>query len=161
VRGELVPLDEQDRNLWDQEQVIEGLSLLDRAIAFRRPGAYQLQAAIAALHARSRCAAETDWIEIAALYGQLVRLSPTPVIALNHAVAVAMASGLEEGLMRIDRLGLSGDLAGYRLFHAARADILRRLGRHAESVDAYGRALHLATNRVEEAYLRRRMASVA
>jgi len=94
------------------------------------------------------------------LYGQLVRLTPTPVVALNHAVATAMAHGLDEGLTRIDRLGASGALDGYPLFHAARADLLRRLGRGAEALAAYGRALELTSNRVEEAYLRRRIASL-
>jgi RNA polymerase sigma-70 factor (ECF subfamily) len=159
--GELVPLEDQDRSLWNQEQIAEGLETLDQALRHHSPGPYQLQAAIAATHASAITADQTDWAEIAALYGQLVRRTPTPVVALNHAVALAMAQGLEEGLTRIDRLGASCDLDGYHLFHAARADLLRRLGRHAEASDAYGRALKMTSNSVEASYLRRRMASIA
>jgi RNA polymerase sigma-70 factor (ECF subfamily) len=159
-RGELVPLEDQDRSLWDRPQIADGLAQLDRALQHQPPGQYQLQAAIAATHAWAQTADDTDWAEIAALYGQLVRLTPTPVVALNHAVAVAMARSLEEGLDRIDRLGLSCSLDSYRLFHAARADLLRRLGRITDALDAYRRALEMTTNRVEEAYLRRRMASL-
>jgi len=156
-RGGLVPLEDQDRRLWDRAEIEQGLRRLDRALAIKRPGPYQLQAAIAATHAQAATAADTDWREIAALYGQLVRLTPTPVVALNHAVAVAMSEGLEAGLERIDRLGALEPLAGYRLFHAARAEILRRLGRTACARDAYERALALTTNRVEQAYVRRRI----
>jgi RNA polymerase sigma-70 factor (ECF subfamily) len=159
-RGELVPLEEQDRLRWHQAQIDEGMRTLDAAISYDRPGPYQVQAAIAATHARATTADATDWVEIAALYGQLVRLSPTPVVALNHAVAVAMAEGLEEGLDRVDRLGAFGALDGYRLYHASRADLLRRLGRREEARSAYERALALTTNRVEEAYLRKRAASL-
>ncbi len=161
ARGELVPLEEQDRTRWDQAQIAEGLEELDTAVRARQPGPYQLQAAIAAIHAQAATPADTDWVEIAALYGQLVRLTPTPVVALNHAVATAMAHGVAEGLARIDRLGASGALDGYPLFHAARADLLRRLGRNREALDAYGHAVELTCNRVEEAYLRRRIASLA
>jgi len=159
-RGELVPLEEQDRLRWHQAQIDEGMRTLDAAITHRRPGPYQLQAAIAATHARATTADATDWAEIAALYGQLVRLLPTPVVALNHAVALAMAEGFEEGLDRVDRLGAFGALDGYRLYHASRADLLRRLGRREEARSAYERALALTTNRVEEAYLRKRVASL-
>jgi RNA polymerase sigma-70 factor (ECF subfamily) len=161
VRGELVPLEEQDRSLWNREQIAEALLALRAALRRQQPGPYQLQAAIAATHAHARRPEDTDWAEIAALYGQLVRLAPTPVVALNHAVAVAMDQGLDEGLGRIDRLGASGALDGYRLFHAARADLLRRLGRGREAREAYERALSLTTNCVEEAYLRRRAASLS
>jgi RNA polymerase sigma-70 factor (ECF subfamily) len=161
ARGELMPLEEQDRTRWDQTQIVEGLQQLETAIGVRRPGPYQLQAAIAAIHAQAKTPADTDWLEIAALYGQLIRLTPTPVVALNHAVALAMASGLEEGLARIERLGASGSLNGYALFHAARADLLRRLGRDREALDAYRQALKLTSNGVEEAYLQRRVASLA
>ncbi len=159
-RGELVPLEEQDRLRWHQAQIDEGIRTLDAAITHHRPGPYQLQAAIAAIHARATAADATDWAEIAALYGQLVRLSPTPVVALNHAVAVAMAEGLEEGLDRVDRLGAFGAFDGYRLYHTSRADLLRRLGRRDEARLAYERALALTTNRVEEGYLRKRVASL-
>jgi RNA polymerase sigma-70 factor (ECF subfamily) len=160
-QGELVPLEDQDRALWDRVQIAEGLAQLDDALRHGRPGPYQVQAAIAATHGRAATADETDWAEIAGLYGQLVRLTPTPVVALNHAVALAMSQGLEEGLTRIDRLGASGVLTEYRLFHAARADLLRRLGRRPAALDAYGKALELTTNRVEEAYIRGRIASLA
>jgi RNA polymerase sigma-70 factor, ECF subfamily len=159
-RGELVPLEEQDRSLWCRSEVEEGLQLLDEALRLNNPGPYQVQAAIAATHAHAKAAPETDWGEIAALYGTLVRMTPTVVVALNHAVAVAMSRGLEDGLALIDRLGASRTLDGYRLFHAARADLLRRLGRADEAREAYHRALALTTNRVEEAYLRRRAAAL-
>ena len=161
AEGELVPLEEQDRTLWHQDQIEEGLQLLDEALRQHCPGPYQVQAAIAATHAHAKTAPETDWGEIAALYGTLVRMTPTVVVALNHAVAIAMSRGLEEGLALIDRLGASRTLDGYRLFHAARADLLRRLDRPEEAREAYCRALALTTNRVEEAYLRRRAAALA
>jgi len=159
VRGELVPLEEQDRRLWDQGRMAEGLECLDLALREQRPGPYQIQAAIAATHAHAREPGATDWTEIASLYGELLRLTPTPVVALNHAVAVAMSQGLEEGLKRIEWLGVSGTLDEYRLYHAARADLLRRLGRRDEALRAYEQALVLSTNRVEEAFLRKRVAS--
>jgi RNA polymerase sigma-70 factor (ECF subfamily) len=159
-RGELVPLEEQDRNLWHREQIEEGLQLLDEALRRQFPGPYQVQAAIAAIHATARSAQETDWSEIAALYGTLLQMTPTVVVALNHAVALAMSQGLERGLALIDRLGASRTLDGYRLFHAARADLLRRLDRNREAAEAYEKALALATNRVEAAYLRRRAAAL-
>jgi RNA polymerase sigma-70 factor (ECF subfamily) len=156
-RGELVPLEDQDRRLWDETHIAEGVRCLECAVMAKRPGPYQLQAAIAATHVQARTAEDTDWTEIAALYGQLVRLTPTPVVALNHAVAVAMSQGLEAGLDRIDRLGAVTPLDGYRLFHAARADLLRRLGRRESARAAYERAFALTTNRVERAYIRRRL----
>jgi RNA polymerase sigma-70 factor (ECF subfamily) len=158
--GELMLLEEQDRSLWLREQIAEGVRLLEGALGRRRIGPYQLQAAIAAVHGEAKTAAQTDWTQIAALYGELARLRATPVILLNHAVAIALSSGLEQGLARIDDLGASGELENYHLYHAARADILRRLNRRAEAVDAYRRAAALAGNRVEEAYLRRRIAEV-
>jgi RNA polymerase sigma-70 factor (ECF subfamily) len=161
ARGELVPLEEQDRSRWDAAQIAFGLGHLDAALAAQRPGPYQLQAAIAATHAHAKTPAETDWAEIAALYGQLVRLTPTPIVALNHAVAIGMSHGFEEGLSRIDRLGDSRTLDGYALYHAARADFLRRLDRPGEARAAYERALRLTSNRVEAAYIRRRLAALA
>lgn len=158
--GELVPLEEQDRALWNREQIQEGLHLVEKALEHRSVGAYQLQASIAALHAEAKTSPETDWRQIASLYSVLHRLTPTPVIALNHAVALAMGEGLEHGLAIIDDLGAFGELDGYYLFHAARADILRRLRRPNEASTAYNRALALATNPVEQRYLARRLREV-
>jgi RNA polymerase sigma-70 factor, ECF subfamily len=126
--GEPVPLDEQDRTRWDRPAIDEGLGLLDAALRRRQPGPYQVQAAIAACHARADHAADTDWPQIAALYGRLVELVPSPVVRLNRAVAVAMADGPAAGLALVDEL--AGELAGYRLLPATRADLLRRLGRN-------------------------------
>ncbi|HEY1243179.1 MAG TPA: sigma-70 family RNA polymerase sigma factor [Bryobacteraceae bacterium] len=159
--GELVTMEEQDRSLWDHAAIAEGLASLDQAIRLRAPGPYQLQAAIAALHAQARTPEETDWTQIAALYGRLLELNPSRVVALNHAVAVAMSAGLESGLKQIDDLKRSGELENYYLFHAARAEILRRLNQRAGAAEAYQRALTLATNRVERDYLERRLRQVA
>ncbi len=159
-QGELVPLEEQDRSLWDRGQIEEGVRLVERALALRRIGPYQLQAAIAALHAEAPTADQTDWAQIALLYVELERLSPSPVVALNRAVAVAMSAGLEQGLALIDELGASGELESYYLFHAARADLLRRLNRPGEAATAYQMALTLVSNRIEEAYLRKRLLSL-
>jgi len=156
--GELVLLEDQDRSLWDRARIEEGLRMLDRALSRRSPGPYQLQAAIAALHARAPAADDTDWPQIAALYTELERWTASPVVSLNRAVAVAMADGPESGLQLAD--GIAG-LGAYHLFHATRADLLRRLERHAEAAAAYRRALDLATNPVERAYLERRLAEVA
>ena len=139
----------------------EGVALLRRALGLRRVGAYQLQAAISAVHAEAATPSETDWQEIAGLYQELLRISSSPVIALNHAVAVAMSDGLEQGLTRIEEVGASGQLENYHLFHAARADILRRLGRKSESAEAYAAALRLATNKVEQDYLSERLKQVS
>ncbi|HZD96119.1 MAG TPA: RNA polymerase sigma factor [Candidatus Sulfotelmatobacter sp.] len=158
--GRLVTLEEQDRSLWDKDRIHQGVVLLKQALSLRRAGPYQLQAAISALHAEADSPAETDWHEIAALYQELVRLSPSPIIALNDAVAVAMSEGLEKGLAQIDELGASGRLEDYHLFHAARADILRRLGRKRESAEAYEAALKLVTNKVERDYLQERLRQV-
>jgi RNA polymerase sigma-70 factor (ECF subfamily) len=156
--GELVLLEEQDRARWDHEMIDEGLALVESALRARRPGPYQVQAAIAAVHARAPRPEDTDWPQIAALYGALEQTSPTPVIALNHAVAVAMADGPERGLPLVE--ALADQLDGYHLFHAARADLLRRLDRHAEAATAYRRALGLVTNATERAYLERRLATL-
>ena len=158
--GRLVTLEEQDRSLWDRERIHDGVTLVEQALRARRAGPYQLQAAIAALHAEARTPAETDWRQIAALYQELLRITPSPVVALNHAAAVAMGEGLEQGLKLIDALGESGELDDYHLYHAARADILRRLGRREEAVTAYREALRLATNKVEQDYLRGRLAQM-
>jgi len=153
--GELVLLEDQDRSRWDHDMIDEGLALVDKAFGQRRAGPYQVQAAIAALHARAPRPEDTDWPQIAGLYKVLGRMQPSPVVALNHAVAVAMADGPERGLQMID--DLEPDLGGYHHFHAARADLLRRLDRRAEAADAYRRAVDLATNPTERAYLERRL----
>jgi RNA polymerase sigma-70 factor (ECF subfamily) len=156
--GDLVLLEEQDRSLWNGPAIEEGLALMDRALAFRRPGPYQLQAAIAACHAEARTADETDWVQIAGLYGQLARLNPSPVVELNRAVAVAMADGPAAGLALVDRLEPA--LSGYYLFPATRADLLRRLGRFTEAAAAYRKAIALATSDPERRYLTRRLTEV-
>ena len=158
--AELVTLEEQDRSLWDHGAIAEGLALVEKALAAGVLGPYLLQAAIAALHAQAKTPADTDWPQIAVLYELLLQSNPSRVIALNHAVAVAMSAGLEDGLKRIDDLGASGKLKDYYLFHAARADILRRLNRPAEAAEAYLRALPLTTNRIEHNFLERRLAGL-
>jgi len=156
-RGELVTLEEQDRSLWDRKEIEEGLRLVTKALAMGRVGKYQLQAAIAAVHCEANTAAETDWPQIVALYEELMRISSSPVIALNYAAAVAMAKGAENGLRLIEAAGASGTLNNYYLFHAARADLLRRLNRFPEACAAYERALALTTNQIEQNYIRRRL----
>jgi RNA polymerase sigma-70 factor (ECF subfamily) len=158
--GQLVTLEEQDRSLWDRAEMEQGFRLVETALRLQHAGPYQLQAAIAALHAHAKTFAETDWAEIAALYNQLKNISPSPVVALNHAVAIAMSEGPARGLQLIDELGATGDLTDYHLFHAARADLLRRLDRKAEAAEAYARALNLARNPIEQNYLRRRLAEL-
>jgi RNA polymerase sigma-70 factor (ECF subfamily) len=158
--GGLVTLEEQDRSLWDRDQIAEGLRYAETALRLRPIGPYQLQAAIAALHAGARSPAETDWPQIAALYGELARINPSPVVQLNGAVAIGMSEGPGRGLALIDKLGASGELERYHLFHAARADMLRRLGAAAAAADAYRRALALMANGVERAYLERRLAAL-
>jgi RNA polymerase sigma-70 factor, ECF subfamily len=150
--GTIVLLAEQDRSRWNRRRIEEGTRMLERALSYRRPGPYQLQAAIAALHLES----ETDWPQIAALYAELERLTPSPVVALNRAVAVAMAEGPERGLALIDGI----DLPEYHLLHAARADLLRRLGRLDEAADAYRAALALEMNGADRSYLEVRLAEV-
>jgi RNA polymerase sigma-70 factor (ECF subfamily) len=157
IGGELVTLEEQDRSLWDQAAISEGLVLIELALRLGPVGPYQLQAAIAALHAQAHTAAETDWWQIAALYEKLRALNPSPVIALNHAVAVAMSAGIEDGLKQIDHLGRTGALDRYYLYHAARADLLRRLHRYSEAAEGYQRAAGLAANGVELDFLNRRL----
>jgi RNA polymerase sigma-70 factor (ECF subfamily) len=156
--GALVTLEDQDRSLWDREQVRAGLALVDEALGLGRIGPYQLQAAIAAVHAEAESSAQTDWAQIAALYGELARINPTPVVLLNGAVAVGMSEGPERGLRLIDQLGASGALDQYHLFHAARADMLRRLGWLSAAAHAYRQALALTGNAVERAFLERRLA---
>jgi RNA polymerase sigma-70 factor (ECF subfamily) len=160
ISGELVTLEEQDRSLWDRSAISEGLILIEKALNIGRPGPYQLQAAIAALHSQAEKREATDWQQIAELYKRLFELNPSPVIALNHAVAVAMSAGLEKGLKRIDDLGVSGALDHYYLFHAARADLLRRLNRRVEAAEAYEHVASLATNRIEQDFLKRRLRDI-
>lgn len=155
--GELVTLEEQDRALWNRTEIDEGVQLLERALTMGAVGKYQLQAAIAAVHCEAATAAETDWRQIVALYEELMRISSSPVVALNHAAAVAMADGFAEGLRMIEAIGASGKLDNYYLFHAARADLLRRLHRFDEAQIAYQAALSLTTNGVEQNYIRRRL----
>lgn len=155
--GDLVTLPEQDRSRWDFGQLAEGTALLDGALRRGRPGRYQIQAAIAACHGAARRSEDTDWAQIAGLYAQLMRFSPSPIVALNQAVAVGMADGPEIGLRLVDRLAAAGALAGYHLLPATRADLLRRLERHTEASAAYGEALSLANTDAERRYLRRRI----
>lgn len=155
--GDLIILEEQDRSLWSAAQIAEGSALLERVLRRRRPDSYQIQAAIAACHGEAAVAAETDWRQIAALYDQLRRLAPTPVVQLNHAVAVGMAYGPVAGLDMIQQLEAAGTLAGYYLLPAARADLQRRLGRHAESALAYRDAYALTNINAERRYLSRRL----
>jgi RNA polymerase sigma-70 factor (ECF subfamily) len=151
--GELVLLADQDRALWDTSRIDEGIRVLERAVSLRRPGPYQLQAAIAAAHAENRPQAE-----VVALYERLVAHDPSPVVRLNHAVAVALDGDLERGLALVDEID---GLEGYHLFHAARADLQRRLDRREEAAAAYERALELATSEPERRFLERRLAEVS
>ena len=158
--GDMVPLDDQDRAGWDRLVIDEGLALLDAALRRGQPGPYQVQAAIAACHALAGEASATDWSQIAILYAELARMVPSPVVALNRAVAVAMAEGPEAGLALVDNLDRSGALAGYPLLAATRADLLRRLGRDHDAAAAYRRALEQTTSDAERRYLARRLAEV-
>jgi RNA polymerase sigma-70 factor (ECF subfamily) len=158
--GEMVPLEEQDRARWDREAIAEGVTLLQSAIRLGRPGSYQLQAAIAACHATAPRAADTDWAQIAALYGELAEVVASPVVRLNRAVAVAMAQGPAAGLELVKMLEASGELAGYHLLSATRADLLRRLGRPEDAATAYREALELVATDAERRYLARRLAEV-
>ncbi len=151
--GSIVLLADQDRSRWSPERIAEGTRVLERALSHRQPGSYQLQAAIAALHVEE---GETDWPQIAALYDELARLEPTPIVELNRAVAVAMAHGPEFGLELVERI----DLPEYHLLHAARADFLRRLDRRPEAADAYRAALALEMNAADRAFLERRLEDV-
>ena len=153
--GDLVLLEDQDRSRWDHEAIDEGSSVLERAAALGRPGPYQLQAAIAALHDRAPRPEDTDWPQIATIYAALARLQPSPVVELNRGVAVAMADGPAAGLAAIEPL--ASNLDAYHLFHATRADLFRRLGRTSEARAAYARARDLATNPRERAFLERRI----
>jgi RNA polymerase sigma-70 factor, ECF subfamily len=155
--GELVLLEDQDRSRWDPTRIAEGRALIAGALVAGRPGPYQIQAAIADLHDEARSWSETDWPQIVALYRRLLALDPSPVVELNLAAAVAMAEGPAVGLAMIDGLAADGTLDGYPYLPAARADLLRRLGRSSEAADAYRRALELTENRAERTFLERRL----
>lgn len=154
--GDLVTLEEQDRTLWHAEQIAEALPLVEEVLRSER-GAYALQAGIAAVHCRAASAKETDWAEIVRMYNELMGLHGSPIVALNRAVAVAMRDGADAGLALIDELAAGNDLENYHLLHAARADLLRRLGRKAEAATEYRRALDLVTNESERRFLQRRL----
>jgi RNA polymerase sigma-70 factor, ECF subfamily len=159
--GELILLDDQDRSLWNREQIAEGMQLVERALKVRRAGPYAIQAAIAAVHAGAASAAATDWNEIVGLYDALLQAAPSPVIELNRAVALAMRDGPAAGLAAVDRILARGDLLDYRLAHAARADLCRRLGRASEARASYERALKLTRQEPERRFLERRIAEVS
>jgi RNA polymerase sigma-70 factor (ECF subfamily) len=155
--GELILLEHQDRALWNREQIAEGVGLVEKALSSRRFGPYTLQAAIAAVHAEAESAAATDWRQIVALYNQLVRIQPSPVVYLNRAVAIAMRDGPEAGLAHIEAVLEHGGLANYHLAHAARADMYRRLGRTAEARSSYEKALALTQQEPERQFLQERI----
>lgn len=155
--GELILLENQDRSLWNREQIAEGLALLEKALKSHRFGAYTLQAAIAAVHAEAKSAAATDWRQTVALYDRLLRIQPSPVVQLNRAVAVAMRDGPEAGLTLVDELLEHGELANYYLAHSARADMYRRLGRTAEARSSYEKALELTQQEPERQFLQERI----
>jgi RNA polymerase sigma-70 factor (ECF subfamily) len=158
--GDLILLEDQDRSRWNREQIADGIALVERALSSRRFGPYTLQAAIAAVHAEAPDAAATDWAQIVGLYDVLARVEPSPVVELNRAVAVAMRDGPEAGLPLIDAILAHGDLSDYRLVHAARADLCRRLGRKPEARASYQRALALTRQEPERRFLERRLAAL-
>jgi RNA polymerase sigma-70 factor (ECF subfamily) len=160
AEGELVLLEEQDRSLWHREQIQEGTELLESALRRGAAGAYALQASIAALHANAKTAKDTDWPQIAALYDALLKMHESPVIEVNRAVAVAMGRSVQEGLALLDELERRKELKEFHLLAAARADLLRRLGRLGEAAKAYRQALALATNDIERRFLRHRLAEI-
>jgi RNA polymerase sigma-70 factor (ECF subfamily) len=160
LTGDLILLEDQDRSLWNRDQIAEGEALVERALSSRRLDPYTLQAAIAAVHAQAPNAAATDWAQIARLYGVLVRVEPSPVVELNHAVAVAMRDGPDAGLALIDAILARGDLADYHLAHAARAELCRRLGRTADARASFEMALSLARQEPERRFLERRLAQL-
>ena len=157
AEGELILLENQDRSLWNRDQIAEGTRLVEQALLSRRFGPYTIQAAIAAVHAEAPAAAATDWAEIVGLYNLLMRAAPSPIIELNRAVAVAMRDGPVAGLTLVDAILSRGDLSDYRLAHAARADLCRRLGRTAEARESYTRALKLTHQEPERRFLERRL----
>lgn len=160
AQGDLIVLEEQDRSLWNRAQVAEGAALIQRALSGGGAGVYSIQAAIAAIHGEAPSAAETDWAEIVGLYDLLLRMSPSPIIELNRAVAVAMRDGPEAGLALVDALAERGELGDYHLLHAARADMYRRLGQNAAALAAYEQALRLTRQEPERRFLQKRMAGL-
>src|SRR5439155_11969855 len=148
--GELVPLEEQDRSLWYADEIAEGARLVEKALRQGSVGFYQLQAAIAALHAQAKTSHDTDWKQIAALYQLMMRIHPSPIVALNRAVAVALSETLETGLALMNEVGSSGELDSYHLYYAARADIIRRMNRRTEAAEDYSLVLNLTSNHVEQ-----------
>jgi len=158
--GDLILLDQQDRLRWNREQIAEGIALVERALTSRRPGPYSVQAAIGAVHAAALSADATDWTQIVALYDLLAQMEPSPVVDLNRAVAVAMRDGPQAGLSLIDAILAGGDLSDYRLAHAARADMCRRLGKKADARESYERALGLTRQEPERRFLERRLAEL-
>jgi RNA polymerase sigma-70 factor (ECF subfamily) len=155
--GDLVLLEDQDRSLWNQEQIAEGVGLIERSLASQQVGPYSIQATIAATHAQAATPAETDWAQICRLYDLLARIQPSPIVELNRAVAIAMRDGPAAGLANIDSIAAQGDLADYHLLHAARADLYRRLGDTVQAKIAYERALDLARQEAERRFLKRRL----
>ncbi len=158
--GELVLLEDQDRARWDHAQVAEGCAILEKALMMKVPGPYQVQAAISALHTGARSYEETDWYQIVVLYDALYTMLPSPIVALNRAVAVAMIAGSDKGLRLLDQLAMITELNDYYLFHAARADLLRRIGNLSDACIAYIRAIELCHNVTEQTFLRRRLAEI-
>jgi RNA polymerase sigma-70 factor (ECF subfamily) len=159
--GDLILLEDQDRALWNRNQITEGVSLVERALSSRSIGPYAIQAAIGAVHAQASSAAATDWAQIVALYDVLMRVKPSPVIELNRAVAVAMRDGPSKGLALIDSILARGDLGNYHLAHSARADLCRRLGRTADARASYERALTLTQQDPERRFLTRRLSELS
>lgn len=160
IQDELIILEEQDRTLWNKAQIEEGVALLERALLMHRPGFYQIQAAISSLHSQAARSEDTDWLQIAMLYGELTKINRSPVIKLNWAVAVAMASEPAQGLVILNELDTDGELQHYYLFHAARADLLRRVGDWSAAHQAYLKTLSLTQNAVERSFLQRRLAEM-
>ena len=158
--GEVILLDDQDRSRWNRDQIGEGTALVERALSSGLAGPYSIQAAISAVHANARQAAETDWTEIVGLYDVLMRTDPSPVIELNRAVAVAMRDGPSAGIVLIDAILDRGDLADYRLAHAARAELCRRLGRNADARASFQQALGLTRQETERRFIERRLAEL-
>ncbi len=158
--GDLILLEDQDRSLWNRDQIAEGASLVERALSSRQIGPYTLQAAIAAVHAQASNSAATDWAQIVGLYDVLFQSEPSPVVELNRAAAVAMRDGPLAGLTLIDAILARGDLSNYHLAHAARADLCRRLGRTADARASYERALALTQQEPERGFLTRRLGEV-
>ena len=155
--GDIILLEQQNRALWNRDQIAEGIALVEGALASHRFGSYTLQAAIAAVHAEATSVAATDWRQVAMLYDRLARIQPSPVVELNRAVAIAMCDGLESGLSLIDGLLARGELANYHLAHSARADLCRRLNRAAEARSSYEKALALTQQEPERRFLLERL----